>query len=100
MNELKPLNDNIIVIPYIQKETSGGIILPSSLTKNEIPPAYVISAVGPKVKNKDLQEGTVVIIPRKTGRWVNFEDFKYILVNENDILCIIEDASYEKPPIN
>jgi len=99
MNDLKPLDNNIIVIPYIQKQ-SGGVILPPSITKNEVPPAYVISALGPNVKNKELQEGTVVLIPRKTGKWVYFEDFKYILVNEDDILCIFEDATYERLPNN
>ena len=99
MSELKPLKDNIIVIPYIQKQV-GSIYLPNCVTKNEIPPAYVISAIGPDVKNEEFQEGTVVIIPRKTGKWVEFEGFKYILVNESDILCIIDGATYEKPPIN
>jgi len=99
MSELKPLKNNIIVIPYIQKQV-GSIYLPDSVTKNEIPPAYVISAVGPEVENEEFQEGTVVIIPRKTGKWVEFEGFKYILVNESDILCIIDGATYEKPPIN
>jgi len=99
MSEIRPIKDNIIIIPYIQKQY-GSILLPSGVTKNEVPPAYVISSVGPEVKNKELQEGTVVIIPRRTGRWVEFEGFKYILVNESDIICIIEDATYEKPPIN
>lgn len=95
MSELRPLNDNIIVIPYIQKKTNSGIILAPETVKNEIPPAYIISALGPDVKNKELKEGTVVMIPRKTGTWVPFEGFKYILVNESDIIAILEGATYE-----
>jgi len=100
MSELRPLEDKVLLIPYIEKQTAGGIVLPSSVTKNEIPPAFIVSAIGPEVKNPDLKEGTVVVIPRRTGTWVPFEDFKYVLVNESDILCIMEGATYQKPPTN
>ena len=98
MSELRPLDDNVIVIPYIQKETNGGIILPSKLVETEVPSVHIVSAVGPNVKNKDIKEGTVVIIPKRTGKWVPFEGFKYVKVNESDILAIIEDATYQKLP--
>jgi len=100
MSELRVLHDNVLVIPYKQKVTDAGIILSNRAIETQIPPYYVISTIGPDVKNEDLKEGTVVIIPRQTGKWVEFEGFKYILVKESDILCIVEGASYEESPID
>jgi len=100
MSELRPLNDNVIVIPYIQKETESGIVLPSKLVETEVPAFHIVSSVGPKVRNKDIKEGAVVIIPKRTGKWVPFEGFKYIMVNESDILAVVEGATYEKMPEN
>jgi len=98
MTSLRPLKNNVLLIPYKQKETKNGIIIPDCVLEKEVPPAYIVSAVGPEVVEKDLKEGTVVLIPRQTGLWVPFEDFKYILVKETDILAIMEGATYERIP--
>lgn len=93
---LRLLNDNVLLIQQTQEKTVSGIIIPPSTQKQEIKIICYISAVGPDVKNKDLKEGTFVIIPRHTGKWVEFDGFKYVLVKESDILCIIDGVEMEE----
>lgn len=94
---LKILNDNILLIQYTQEKTNNGIIIPTTTQKQEVKIICYISALGPNIKNKDLlKEGTFVIIPRHTGKWVEFDGFKYVLVKEDDILAVIEGMNMER----
>jgi len=94
---LRVLGDNVLLIPYTQEKTQGGIIIPESSQKQQVKIVCIVSTVGPDIKNKDiLTEGTFVIIPRHTGKYVEFEDFKYYLLREDDILAIIEGMRMEE----
>jgi co-chaperonin GroES (HSP10) len=94
MKDLVPLNDNVLLIPYKQEMTESGILLSSQAKSHEVISICIISALGTKINNDNLKEGTIVVIPRHTGVWVNYEDFKYIMVKEHDILAILEGISY------
>jgi co-chaperonin GroES (HSP10) len=96
MAELKLLDDNVLLIPQTMEKTQSGIILSKNAQSQEMKIMCTISVVGPEVQNKDLQEGITVIIPKRTGKWVKFEGFKYILVKESDILCIVEGIKIVK----
>ena len=93
---LRIFDDNVLLIPYTVEKTNNGIIIPTKSQSEEVKIICTISLVGPEVKNEDLTEGTVVVIPRHTGRYVEFNKFKYYLVKESDILCIIDGVRMEK----
>ena len=87
--DLRVLDRNILIIPDIRETTSSGIIIPESSQKQQVIQSGFISVVGPNVTNKeDLVEGAYVIIKRHTGKWVPFEGYKYILIDERDILAV------------
>jgi len=95
--ELKVFDDNILLIPYKMKETESGILLSKDMQDKQVISICFVSTWGDKVKNDDLKhEGIPVCIPRRIGKWVYFEGEKYILVNENDILCIFKDYEIEE----
>jgi co-chaperonin GroES (HSP10) len=94
--ELRVLDDNVLLVQEELKETKSGIILSKEAVSHEVKNICYISQVGPNVKNKDLKEGVYVLIPRHTGKYVPFEDFKYALVKESDILCIIDGVERKK----
>lgn len=96
MAELRVLGNNILLIPQTMEESRNGIIFSKKLQEQEVKNICTISVVGDDVKNKDLQEGITVLIPRHTGKWVEFEGFKYVLVKEDDILCIIDGIKVQK----
>ena len=94
---LRVLGSNVLLIPYTQEETKNGIYIPTTSQKQQVKIVCYVSTVGPEIKNKDLlTEGTFVVIPRHTGKYVEFDDFKYYLVNEDDILAIIDGMRMEE----
>lgn len=91
--ELRVLKNNVLLIPYTREKTSSGIYIPETSQSQQVKNILFVSTVGPDVIEKDiLKEGVCVVIPRHTGRWVDFENFKYVLVSENDILAIMDDV--------
>lgn len=89
---LRPLHDNVLLIQYVPETThdEGGLYIPDTTKDTQVRTTCIVSALGDDVKSKHLAEGKFVIIPRRTGKWVDWNDAKYVLVNEKDILCVIE----------
>lgn len=81
---LKPLFNNILVKPSEkEKQTSGGIYIPDSVT--EKPQDGEIVAVGPNTK---LKVGQRVIYTKWGGNEVEFEGKDYLIIKDVDILGI------------
>jgi len=96
--ELRVLKDNVLLIPRGQEKTNSGIIIPETSQEHQVKNVLFVSTVGPDVVNKDiLTEGTCVVIPRHTGKWVPFEGFKYVLVKESDIIAIMDEVKMVPP---
>lgn len=93
---LKPLSDRVVLKPLEAEETTkSGIILPTD--SKEKPQQAEIVAVGPggfregEEVDMDVEVGEKVIYSRYAGTEVEFDDEKYIIVRQDDILAVIDD---------
>ncbi len=93
---LKPLSDRVVLKPLEAEETTkSGIILPTD--SKEKPQQAEIVAIGPggfregEEVDMDVEVGEKVIYSRYAGTEVEFDDEKYIIVRQDDILAVIDD---------
>lgn len=92
---IRPLGDRVLVRPLEgEEQVKGGIIIPDSA--KEKPQEAAVVALGTGKKNDDgtaqafeVKVGDTVIISKYGGTEVKFEDTKYLLMREEDILGII-----------
>ncbi len=87
---MKPIADRVIIKPALAEEkTKGGIIIPD--TAKEKPQRGEVVAVGP---GKDgnlmtVQVGDIVLYGKYSGQEIQFEGTDYLIMREDDILCIV-----------
>lgn len=93
--KIKPIFDKVVLSPKeMEKETKSGIILPTaSLEKSQI---ATIVAVGPggvvdgeKIEMQ-VEVGQEVIYARYSGTEFTFEEKKYIVIKQSDILAVLD----------
>jgi chaperonin GroES len=92
---IKPLGDRVLVKSIEEAEqVKGGIIIPDSA--KEKPQEAEVIALGTGKKDDDgkvlpfnVKVGDRVIISKYGGTEVKFDDLKYLLVREDDILGVI-----------
>lgn len=92
---IKPLGDRVLVKAISEEEqVKGGIIIPDSA--KEKPQEAEVIALGTGKKNDDgstqpfnVKVGDRVITSKYGGTEVTYEDEKYTLLREDDILGII-----------
>ena len=87
---MKPIADRVIIKPApADEKTKGGIIIPD--TAKEKPQRGEVVAVGP---GKDgnlmtVQVGDIVLYGRYSGQEISHEGLDYLIMREDDVLCII-----------
>lgn|SRR5690625_2296268 len=94
----KPLADRVLIEPVeVEETTASGIVLPD--TAKEKPQQGKVVAVGDgRVKENGervavaVEEGQTVLFARYAGTEVKLNGNKYLIMNENEILAIVEDA--------
>jgi len=94
--KLRPLNDRIIVKRVEEEEkTKGGIIIPD--TAKEKPAEGKVVAVGkgqigPDGKRipVDMKKNDRILFGKYGGQEVKIEGEEYLIMREDDVLCIIE----------
>ena len=87
---MKPLNDNVLVERIERDSVSkGGIIIPD--TAKEKPQQGTVIAAGPGKKDEpmEVKVGDQVIYGKYAGTEVSFEDKKYLIVKQSDILAVL-----------
>ena len=87
---IRPLSDSVLVEPQeAQTKTASGIYIPDSA--QEKPQQGKVIAVGPGKKDEpmEVKEGDVVLYGKYAGTEVTFEDKKYLIVKQSDILAIL-----------
>lgn len=87
---IRPLSDRVLVEPQeAQTKTASGIYIPDSA--QEKPQQGKVIAVGPGKKDEpmEVKEGDVVLYGKYAGTEVTFEDKKYLIVKQSDILAIL-----------
>ncbi len=94
--KIRPLHDRILVRREEEKETKkGGIIIPD--TAKEKPQEGKVIAVGNgKVTEEgkkiplDVKAGDKILFGKYSGSEVKLDDEEYLILREEDVLCILE----------
>ncbi len=95
--KFKVCGDNILVKRIDEEETKrGGIVIPEKLKEQPITGEVVL--VGPGRRNKDgliipveVNVGDEILYIKFAGVEVTIEGEKYLMIQERDVLCIMED---------
>ena len=87
---LKPLADIVLIQPKeAETKTAAGLYIPD--TAKEKPQQGTVVAAGPGKKDEpmEVKVGDQVIYGKYAGTEVTFEDKKYLIVKQSDILAIV-----------
>ena len=87
---LKPLADRVLIEPKeAETKTAAGLYIPD--TAKEKPQQGTVVAAGPGKKDErmEVKVGDQVIYGKYAGTEVTFEDKKYLIVKQSDILAIV-----------
>ena len=87
---LKPLADRVLIEPKeAETKTAAGLYIPD--TAKEKPQQGNVVAAGPGKKDEpmEVKVGDQVIYGKYAGTEVTFEDKKYLIVKQSDILAIV-----------
>ena len=87
---IKPLADRVLVEPKeAETKTASGLYIPD--TAKEKPQQGVVIAVGPGKKDEpmELKAGDVVLYGKYAGTEVSYEDKKYLIMKQSDVLAIL-----------
>ena len=87
---IKPLADRVVIEPKeAETKTASGLYIPD--TAKEKPQQGVVVAAGPGKKDEpmEVKVGDQVIYGKYAGTEVNFEDKKYLIVKQSDILAVL-----------
>lgn len=87
---IKPLADRVVVEPKeAETKTASGLYIPD--TAKEKPQQGTVISVGPGTKDVEMEVkvGDVVLYGKYAGTEVSFEDKKYLIMKQSDILAII-----------
>jgi chaperonin GroES len=96
---IRPLHDRVVVKRIEEKETiQGGIIIPD--TAKEKPQEGEVIAVGQgkrledgKLIPLDVKAGDRILFGKYSGSEIKLEGEEYLIIREDEILGVIEDAS-------
>ena len=87
---LKPLADRVLIEPKeAETKTAAGLYIPD--TAKEKPQQGTVVAAGPGKKDEPMEVnvGDQVLYGKYAGTEVTFEDKKYLIVKQSDILAIV-----------
>ena len=87
---IKPLADRVLIEPKeAETKTAAGIYIPD--TAKEKPQQGTVVAAGPGNKDEpmEVKVGDQVIYGKYAGTEVTFEDKKYLIVKQSDILAVL-----------
>lgn len=87
---IKPLADRVLIEPKeAETKTAAGIYIPDAA--KEKPQQGTVVAAGPGKKDEpmEVKAGDQVIYGKYAGTEVTFEDKKYLIVKQSDILAVL-----------
>ena len=89
--KIKPLADRVIIEPQsAEVKTASGIYIPD--TAQEKPQKGKVLAVGTGTKDEvmTLKAGDSVLYGKYAGTEITYENEKYLIMRQSDVLAIIE----------
>ena len=94
--KIRPLHDRILIKRQEEKETrKGGIIIPDR-AKEKPQEGKVIAVGNGKVSDEgkkiplDVKTGDKILFGKYSGSEVTLDDVEYLILREEDVLCILE----------
>jgi len=94
--KLRPLQDRILVQRVKEEEkTKGGIIIPDTAKEKPIEGRVIavgngkLSEEGKKIA-LEVKKGDRIIFGKYSGNEIQIEDKEYLIMREEDVLCVIE----------
>ena len=88
---IKPLADRVVIEPKeAETKTASGLYIPD--TAKEKPQQGTVVAAGPGKKDEvmELKVGDRVLYGKYAGTEVTFDDRKYLIMKQSDVLAVIE----------
>ncbi len=99
--KIKPLHDNILVERLEQEMKKGGIIIPD--TAKEKPQQGKVIATGDGRRDEkgnriplEVKKGDIILFGKYSGNEIKLEENEYLIMREDDVLGIIEQAKKSK----
>lgn len=99
--KIKPLHDNILVERIEQEMKKGGIIIPD--TAKEKPQQGKVIATGDGRRDEkgnriplEVKKGDIILFGKYSGNEIKLEENEYLIMREDDVLGIIEQAKKSK----
>ena len=88
---IKPIGERVL-LKAIKKEekTKSGILLSSKSSNTDTQNQAEVIALGKGEKLDGIKVGDKVIFNKFSGNEIENEDIKYLIVNADDILAVIE----------
>lgn len=88
--KIRPIGERVLVKPVkVEEKTASGIILPGVGDKERPNMAEVI-AIGKGEKLEDIKVGEKVVYSKFSGTEIKDGDEKYLVLNIEDILAVVE----------
>ena len=88
---IKPIGERVLLKPIKKEEkTKSGILLSSKSTNTDTQNQAEVIALGRGEKLEGIKVGDKVIFNKFSGNEIEDGDIKYLIVNADDILAVIE----------
>ena len=88
---IKPIGERVLLKPIKKEEkTKSGILLSSKSSSTDTKNEAEVVALGKGEKLEGITVGDKVIFTKFSGHEIEDGDVKYLIVNANDILAVIE----------
>ena len=88
---IKPIGERVLIKPIKKEEkTKSGILLSSKSSNTDTKNEAEVVALGKGEKLEGIKVGDKVIFNKFSGNEIEDGDIKYLIVNADDILAVIE----------
>ena len=88
---IKPIGERVLLKPIKKEEkTKSGILLSSKSSNTDTKNEAEVVALGKGEKLQGIKVGDRVIFNKFSGNEIEDGDVKYLIVNADDILAVIE----------
>ena len=88
---IKPIGERVLLKPIKKEEkTKSGILLSSKSSNTDTKNEAEVVALGKGEKLEGIKVGDKVIFNKFSGNEIEHGDIKYLIVNADDILAVIE----------
>ena len=88
---IRPIGERVLIKPIKKEEkTKSGILLSSKSSNTDTKNQAEVVALGKGEKLEGIKVGDKVIFNKFSGNEIEDGDIKYLIVNADDILAVIE----------